>query len=228
MTHSHDDHSRDIFYMSKKEQMKLLVPVESVNFVRSYIKATHELNDCSEIRRPNDFELIGLKGGDTFEFTKFHVDVFQCIHSVPCIGYGFSEKRQKLKAEYKDLNGKQISELRKKGVVISEDCREKVFAFLGDTSIEIFDRNPELMRYKYVIVECTFLSGEEELQRAHRDGHVHWSQLRGVTMANPDVTFVLIHFSLRYSADEVRDFFRQLPSDETKNLVIFVGDYHRG
>lgn len=63
-----------------------------------------------------------------------------------------------------------------------------------------------------VVVECTFLAAagmseaEAEAEAIMR-GHVSWSQLRPVVMANPDTTFVLVHFSERYKDADVRDHF---------------------
>lgn len=65
------------------------------------------------------------------------VDVVQCCHSVPTVGYIFSESRTKLKAEYKDIPGKQIAELRRQGIDVNENVLIKRIAFLGDTTYEL-------------------------------------------------------------------------------------------
>jgi hypothetical protein len=32
------------------------------------------------------------------------------------------------------------------------------------------------------------------MERAERDGHIHWNSLQDIVLAHPDNTFVLIHF----------------------------------
>lgn len=44
------------------------------------------------------------------------IAVFDCNHTVPCVGYGLSELRQKLKPEYGNLSGSEIGTLKKKGI----------------------------------------------------------------------------------------------------------------
>ena len=47
---------------------------------------------------------------------KFNLEIFQCFHQVPCVGYGVSEVRKKLKEEYTKLSGREIGELRKNAI----------------------------------------------------------------------------------------------------------------
>lgn len=50
---------------------------------------------------------------------------------------------------------------------------------------------------------------------------MHWTFLRPFVEQNPKTTFVLIHFSLRYKADFVKQFFRDT---NLKNVVVFLAD----
>jgi len=81
-------------------------------------------------------------------------------------------------------------------------------------------------------MECTFFCNET-VDRANRDGHIHWSQLEPYVVSHPETTFVLIHFSLRYSEEEVHQFFDGLTTRENnpislKNVVLFVGEHSEG
>ena len=62
---------------------------------------------------------------------KFNLEIFQCFHQVPCVGYGVSEVRKKLKEEYTKLSGREIGELRKKGVEVNYECNAKFLCYLG-------------------------------------------------------------------------------------------------
>ncbi len=61
-----------------------------------------------------------------------------------------------------DLVGKEIAELRKNGTVIYQDVSVPCFAFLGDTTCEVFEKNPILFESPVIIVECTFLSDDHQ------------------------------------------------------------------
>jgi ribonuclease Z len=100
-----------------------------------------------------------------------------------------------------------------------------LFAYLGDTRISVFERNPWLFDYPVVITECTFLD-DDQLKRAAQVGHTVWNQLAPVVAAHPNTLFVLIHFSLRHSDREVLDFFqhqRELAGSQwAENIVLLA------
>ncbi|WP_344845154.1 hypothetical protein [Nonomuraea dietziae] len=66
---------------------------------------------------------------------------------------------------------------RQEGIDVDVAIRRPLFAFLGDTHVSVFERNPWLFDYPVIITECTFLE-DTELERANRVGHTVWSQLR--------------------------------------------------
>ena len=78
--------------------------------------------------------------------------------------------------------------------------------YVCDTDISVFDANPELLTYKHLIVECTFF-GDDSSADDPAPVHIYWDQLRPIVDANPGVHFILIHFSMRYTKDRIRDFF---------------------
>jgi hypothetical protein len=60
------------------------------------------------------------------------------------------------------LIGKEIAELRKNGTVIYQDVAVPCFAFLGDTTCEVLEKNPILFDYPVIIIECTFLLDDHQ------------------------------------------------------------------
>ena len=169
-------------------------------------------------------------------YNDMRVHVFSCFHRVPCVGYGFSQMRRKLKPEYADLEGREIGRLRKEGVEVSSMEEIHLFAFLGDTTVELLQpRNEEiggegkymsstaqqLRLYPVVMMECTFLGAkdlEDERRRARKTGHILWEQIKEFVIDNPQTTFVLMHFSRRYSAEEVKLFFEEERERESARL----------
>lgn len=190
-----------------------------------------ELNESDKIDEELKLNITPVKHDDKFSWGKggmYTVRVFDCFHKIACLGYAFSEKRTKLKDEYKGLKGPQIKELKTKGVEITYSFEEPMFAYVGDTSTQVFENSPWLFDYPIIITECTFLRDEQE--KAIHDGHTHWDHLLPYVLAHPKTTFILIHFSLRYRADEIFEFFDNLKQQGTNidNVVIFVGDGSAG
>lgn len=202
------------------------------------------MNSCCEYDEAlaPPFELHGVKGGDAFTFLttdvgatkkgkEYEVAVFDCDHSVPCVGFGVSEKRQRLKEKYRSLPGKEIGALKKSGVDVSESYSAPLFLFMGDTHASVYDDNSRLFDYPVIITECTFPFDEPNIRdRARRDGHTCWVDLQPHVLAHPETRFVLIHFSLRYSSEEIATHFASMRASgiDISNVVLFLGDYYHG
>tara|TARA_R110002050_G_scaffold124016_2_gene242965 strand:+ start:186 stop:758 length:573 start_codon:yes stop_codon:yes gene_type:complete len=147
------------------------------------------------------------------------IRIFNCKHSTPCVGYGIGYLRKKLKKDFEGLSGKEIGQLRKDGMNVTEEVYFPKLVFMGDTTAEALYEQEELLKqYPVIIVECSFLTDEFE-ERAKKTKHVFYPALRPFIAAHPDTTFVLIHFSKRYSEQEVADFFLK---ESLKNIVPWV------
>ncbi|KAL2201107.1 beta-lactamase-like protein [Corynascus similis CBS 632.67] len=167
---------------------------------------------------------------------------FACDHTVPCLGYLFSAVTPKLRAEYRGLPGAQLRALREEGKVeITAPVATPVFAFLGDTTASVLAAGPKWLRpsspheekkdgggggggergqaVRVVITECSFL-WEEHREQAEKTRHTIWAELEPVVRQCPETVFVLMHFSLRYSDEEIRAFFRD--RDVPENVVIWI------
>ncbi|KAK4044673.1 beta-lactamase-like protein [Parachaetomium inaequale] len=165
---------------------------------------------------------------------------FACDHTVPCLGYLFSAVTPKLKPEYRSLTGPELRTLRQdQGVEITAPVATPVFAFLGDTTASVLASTPPPDwlagrdgeggtgggGVKVVITECSFLL-EEHRTQAERTRHTIWGDLEPVVRRWPGTVFVLMHFSLRYSDEEVRAFFRG--RDVPGNVVVWVDGVGEG
>ena len=162
------------------------------------------------------------------------MEVVDCFHSVPCVGFLFSEKRTKLKDEYRGKKGKELAALQKEGVIVQQESFVPLFTYLGDTSIEIFEKYPQIFSYPTIIVECTFLKHESFVdERCQRDGHIAWKHLEPYVLSHPECTFVLIHFSCRYKAPDIFAFFDELTTRkenplDLKNVIVHANDQSEG
>ena len=72
-----------------------------------------------------------------------------------------------------------------------------------------------------VITECSFLYPMHEAQ-GQKTMHTTWADLEPVVRRHLETTFVLIHFSLRYSDGDVRAFFRDMEGGCPGNVVVWL------
>ncbi|MGP3684271.1 MBL fold metallo-hydrolase [Streptomyces sp. IBSNAI002] len=224
LTHTHHDHAKDLDYLAARPAgVDIHLPAPAVPYVERHLRASAELNHGTayDPALAANCRLHGVRGGDEFAFGRrgHHVRVVECAHKVPCVGYAFSERRRELLPEYEELRcslaaegrggaefGRILAQRRKEGAAVEHEVLKPLFAFLGDTHVSVFEDNPWLFAYPVVITECTYLD-DAELDRADRVGHTVWSRLRPVVEAHPQTLFVLTHFSLRHSDQDVLDFF---------------------
>ncbi len=227
ITHAHADHAFGCGRcVSRRRQPRFFIPAQYVALLDNFLLRGQELTNGEPFADPDkDFECnhktIGVSPGDTFELNQtISVRVFEMTHSQPCCGFGFFERKRKLKAEFRDLPGKEIAALRATGVDVSDTIEEPLFVFCGDTTAEMFDKSPAVLEFSVVIVECTFIDEEDYLQ-AQKTKHMHWRDLKEKVVAHPAVTFILIHFSLRYTKDYIHAHFR---SQGLPNVVVFLSE----
>lgn len=170
-------------------------------------------------------ETHGIRAGDTVPLRRtvdFTAEAFHCDHQVPCLGYVFKVNSQKLKQEYVGRKGAELKQLRESGVMITAPQSTPVFAFLGDTTAATLASEPQWLKegIPVVITECSFLY-EDHREQSIKTKHTIWQDLEKVIRKWPKTTFVLTHFSLRYSDEAVRQFFHEMP-DPPSNIVVWV------
>lgn len=243
LTHTHNDHVADIeFMVGKPTGVDLYVPNAAAPYVERYVRARRELNHVAAFdpSLAGEMRMHPVGDGDTIALGKrgaYQVRVVECAHKVPCVGYCFAERLNRLTPELARKQdemaaageaaafGRLVAQYRKQGVAVTEEHLRPLFAFLGDTHACVFERNPWLFDYPVIVTECTYLDDCEE-ERANRVGHTVWKHLRPIIAAHPDNTFVLTHFSLRHSDREVVDFFAEElhrePGASLDNVVVWA------
>eukprot|EP01111_Echinosteliopsis_oligospora_P017141 TRINITY_DN7332_c0_g1_i2.p1 TRINITY_DN7332_c0_g1~~TRINITY_DN7332_c0_g1_i2.p1 ORF type:complete len:196 (-),score=39.89 TRINITY_DN7332_c0_g1_i2:287-874(-) len=143
VTHGHLDHSFMVpFMLSRDATTNFYAPTETTPFLQRYMRSSHQLNDCVEDIHDRKYVISPALVGSEYQIQTgkqlYIMKPVQCVHSVPSIGYCFYDRRKKLKEEYKNLKGAEIAKLRKEGIEVSEDVNHPLFAFMGDTTIEVF------------------------------------------------------------------------------------------
>ena len=206
LTHTHADHSFAIpcIAMGRKRSCRVYCPSKGVDPLRLMCRASQSLNDCAQLCTEEQVHCEGVLPGDEFALGKkrqITVRVVECMHTVPSVGYQLVETKNVLKPQYRGLPGKEIGKLRRGGTCVTEATRVVRFTFLGDTTIQVFDKL--LPTEGTVMVECTILDDSLSPEETAERGHIHFRQLWRVAEAHPDTTFMLIHFSKKYSEEEI-------------------------
>jgi ribonuclease Z len=178
--------------------------------MRNFIDSTYKLSTAKNFTNiHNKYDLYGVEANDIINLNiknkDYAIEVLECNHSVPTFGYGFSQKRQKLKEEFLGLQGNDIKKLKDEGVIITKEEVYPLFCYIGDTNITVFN-NKKIMKYPVIIIECTYLY-EEHRELAYKNQHIYWGDLEKVIEHHKDSTFILYHFSQIYKPEEIRDFF---------------------
>eukprot|EP00759_Apiculatamorpha_spiralis_P005479 PhF_6_TR13307/c0_g1_i1/m.21085/K00784/rnz; ribonuclease Z len=218
LSHSHTDHAHYLTHMvSRRKPPSMYVPGPTVEFVENYLLHAQQLTNHGYFTPDQPYETnhvcVPVQPGEVLQLKIKNIDfcitVVKCVHSIPSVGFIFRQQKSKLKDEYQSLGGKQIAELRKAGTEVSALVTTPLFAFMGDTTTDVFRECPELLTVPLIIIECSFIS-DDEAENAKRTGHTLWpGDLELIVRANPAITFVLTHFSHRYKAHEILAFFRQ-------------------
>jgi ribonuclease BN (tRNA processing enzyme) len=206
ITHSHADHVASLPLIileniSDKIKTNIYCPKESKKLIENMITSFLMCNYNSTTVPKSYYNVIGLDPRYLLDLklNKQNVQIksFYSDHTVPTLSYGFIEKKQKLKDEFKGLDGKEIFALKSKGIEITSNVEYRKLVFCGDTSIKIFGMNPDILTFDNIVIECTFFE-EEDLKLAQDRKHMHWLQLKPIISANPSINFYLIHISAKY------------------------------
>ncbi|KAM4066793.1 hypothetical protein HRG_000815 [Hirsutella rhossiliensis] len=147
---------------------------------------------------------------------------FACTHSVPSLGYLFSRVTQRLRPALAALAGPRLQALRAAGEWLTEPHAVPFLAFLGDSTADTLAAEPEWLRagVPVVVTECSFLYPRHKAL-ADRTKHTAWGDLVHVVRRWPQTTFVLTHFSLRYSEADIVAFFTDMV-DCPANIVVWA------
>jgi len=221
ITHAHLDHianlplsliSNDNDNKNNNFKFEIYAPFEIKDLLKGYIQSTFNLNICglSNINIESLYNFTELKKNMTFNIdannNKLEIETFIMDHRIPTLGYGISTLKEKLKKELINLPKQELIQLKKNGNKITETVKINKFAYICDTSIKVFKLNNNILNYKNIIIECTFLY-DDEIENAIDTKHICWLQLKPYIINNPQIHFILIHFSLRYKDEEIKQFF---------------------
>lgn len=201
---------------------QIYVPKSSESQLRNYIHHTFAMTKNTPNPKIHSKYTINpaISGERIFTSIKkmpYVIDIIHSFHTVPCVSYGLSEIRTKLKPEYHGMSQTEIESIKLSGVEITTKIEVPQLCFVGDTDDRIFT-HPILEKFPTIIIECSFLY-PEHAKHAKDDKHMHYDKLYPYIQSHPEITFILIHFSSRYTDEEINEFFKD---KKLENMIIWV------
>ena len=201
ISHCHLDHIAALpLYVARRRLMKMeppriYLPAFAIEPVRKMLNSFERLD-----RGRLPCEMIGVEGGHEYELSReLVVKAVTTKHTVPSVGYIVYERRKKLKAEFLELSGDQIRDLRESGTEITEEKRLALVGYTGDTSPAGLDNNPEFYDTKILITEMTFVAPDHRKHLIHKNGHMHLDDFVERKDKFNNELVVAGHFSTRYN-----------------------------
>lgn len=221
ISHTHADHvaglpcflaRRSLLHMAEPS---VYVPAEKVEELQNWLTAFARLQEAQLPCKIN-----GLLPGDTVHFhNHYAMQTLRTSHRIPSLGYVLQAKKSKLKPDLQGLSSDVIAGLARDGRQVSTTHYEPVLAFLGDSSIDTLDRHPELYEVPTLIMECTFLRPEKQVSGIYQHTHIRDILDRAGLFRN--TTIILSHFSMVYTAAEIRAAADLLPAELGERTIFW-------
>ena len=206
VSHAHLDHIAALpVYVARRRMMKMeppiiYLPTSAIPPVEAILQNFTRLDRG---RLPAD--LRPIEPGMEIELSReYVVTTVPTKHTVPSMGFVVWQRRKKLKPEYQGLAGHEIRDLRQAGTEVSEERRDAVLAYLGDSSPPGLDDNPEMYQAKVLICELTFVAPGHRKEKIHKFGHIHLDDFVERKDRFENELVIASHLSTRYHENMVR------------------------
>lgn len=225
VSHTHLDHIAALpVYIARRRMMKMdpptiYLPEHAIDpisrILRTYTRLDRGRLPC---------ELLPVRAGDEIELSReLIVTVHKVRHTVPALGFIIWERRNKLKAEYQQLSGEEIRDLRLSGTEVTREIRMPRVAYLGDSSIEGLDENPDMYRAEVLILEMTFVAEDHSRDEIDKQGHIHLNDVVARRDKFENEMVIAAHFSTRYSGKQLHRLVEKaLPDMLNRRLYLWI------
>lgn len=143
------------------------------------------------------------------------------IDIIKSLSFDVIEVKQKLKTAFKDYSKETLQAVRleKGNDFITEEKRQSVLSYSGDTPVQDFDRWKDA---KILIHEATFLDHSVKTNKGRKkNAHSVLEEVLEMVAASNVEQLILGHFSSRYSKEQIKQAVRNLAQKYALNIPIF-------
>lgn len=226
LSHAHVDHAGGLPGLlgiralhQRARRLRVYLPAAIAPAVQAVLEAVARLQ-----RYDMDIDAVPMEPGQVEHVRgDLWVRAFRTLHTVPSLGYQFFRRIDKLLPEFRRLPGEEIARRRKAGEALFATRERLELAYVTDTLVEVLDQQPDLLRSKVLILECTFLDHRKTSSAARAGCHIHLDELLERMDEFHNRHLVLMHFSQIYQPAEVRDILRaRCPGHLHQRIVPFA------
>ena len=223
LSHGHMDHAAGItYYFAQRDFQDIpcgmaLVPASLMGPLKDLMVAWGRVEGHVP---PHNF--VPMRDGDEHEIRRgLWARAFTTHHIRGSLGFSIVEVRRKLKEQFVGLTGRQIVELKNKGVEIVNRVEHPLVAYLGDTAAGNYSDNPDIANARALLIECTFFE-DEHISRARAGKHMHVKDLPAVLEGMNNQHIVITHVTRRTAMAQARKILRELLPKDVLNRVTFL------
>ena len=223
LSHGHMDHAAGItYYFAQRDFQDIpcgvaLVPAALAQPLKDLMVAWGRVEGHVP---PHDF--VPMRDGDEHEIRRgLWARAFATRHIRGSLGYSIVEVRKKLKERFIGLTGREIVELKEKGVEIVNRVEYPLVAYLGDTAAGNYSDRPDVANARALLIECTFFE-DEHINRARAGKHLHIKDLPAVLEGMNNQCIVITHVTRRTALATARKILKKALHKEVLRRVTFL------
>jgi ribonuclease Z len=225
LTHGHMDHAAGIaYYFSQRNFLgnpggTVVLPRPLAGPIRRLMQVWAEIEG-----HPSPANIIPLDpGGEHTLRRNLVVRAFPVPHGAPTLGYSIIEHRHKLKPEFASYSGRELAEMKRKGVQIEYNTQVPMVAYCGDSPLGDYLDLPHVSQAKVVILECTFFD-PDHVVRARAGRHMHAIDMPEAMRRIQSEHVLLFHLSRRTSMAMARRVLKDLLPKKDMDRITFLMD----
>jgi ribonuclease Z len=224
ITHAHMDHASGIPYIISQ---KALIKAPPATFYMPQVMVEPLNNIMKEWEKIDQheytFEFLGVDIGQKYSLDDHHYfKPFKTFHRVPSLGYTIFESRKKLKPEYLKLSQDEIVDFKNKGVELTEEISLPIFSYTGDTTMDFWSHNPQVLESKVLFMEVTYWDLKKSVEESRKWGHIHLFEVIDRLDDFKGEKIVFTHISSRYSIEYARSILKKsIPKKHWDKVDIF-------